>query len=80
MLPFVLASFALGFGALGPYLIVREQREGPIAKSELGWYTRTIAESKVFMFCRDVGSSTFSAGRDCCSLTSGDIIKRLAMS
>ena len=45
--PFVVASFALGFGALGPYLVAREQREEPVKRSELGWYTRTIAESKV---------------------------------
>jgi len=44
---FVIASFALGFGSLAPYLIARQQREEPVKRSELGWYCRTVAESKI---------------------------------
>ena len=46
--PPLAASFALGFFALGPYLIAREPRTEPVARSSLGWATRTIFESKVF--------------------------------
>ena len=43
-------SFALGFFALGPYLILREPRdeEGSIQKSDLGWATANIFENKIF--------------------------------
>jgi hypothetical protein len=46
----VAASFALGFFALGPYLILREPRDvvGSVRRSDLGWATRTILESKLF--------------------------------
>ena len=47
-LPPIVASFALGFFALGPYLILREPREEPVTKSSLGWATRTVFESKPF--------------------------------
>jgi hypothetical protein len=47
-LPPIVASFALGFFALGPYLILREPREGPVTRSSLGWGTRTVLESKPF--------------------------------
>lgn len=40
--PFLAASFALGFFALGPYLSVREIRDEPIQRSSLGWVTRNI--------------------------------------
>lgn len=46
--PPLAASFALGFFALGPYLIAREPRTEPTARSSLGWATRTIFESKIF--------------------------------
>lgn len=46
--PPIVASFALGFFALGPYLILREPREAPVAKSSLGWAARTVFESKPF--------------------------------
>ena len=46
--PPIAASFALGFFALGPYLFLREPREGPVARSSLGWATRTVFESKPF--------------------------------
>ena len=46
--PPLAASFALGFFALGPYLITREPRTDPVSKSSLGWATRTIFESKIF--------------------------------
>mmetsp|Transcript_29593 Transcript_29593/g.74270 ORF Transcript_29593/g.74270 Transcript_29593/m.74270 type:complete len:292 (+) Transcript_29593:133-1008(+) len=45
--PFVVSAFALGYGALGPYLVARQQRDEPVARSQLGWYTRTVAESKI---------------------------------
>jgi len=41
------ASFALGFFALGPYLVLREPRTAPTARSELGFVTRNIWESKI---------------------------------
>jgi len=46
----IAASFALGFFALGPYLILREPRDfvGSVARKDLGWATRTIFESKIF--------------------------------
>lgn len=41
------ASFALGFFALGPYLASREPRVDAPRRSELGWVTRNVWESKV---------------------------------
>jgi len=41
------ASFALGFFALGPYLITRAPRPAPVAKSSLGFVTRNVWESKL---------------------------------
>ena len=46
--PPIAASFALGFFALGPYLILREPREGPVSRASLGWATRVVFESKPF--------------------------------
>jgi len=45
--PFVGASFALGFGAVGPYLALRQPRPEPIARSQLGFFSRYVTESKV---------------------------------
>ena len=67
--PPLAASFALGFFALGPYLITREPRTDPVSKSSLGWATRTIFESKIFAgfnalfatFLIGYGASNFSA-------------------
>ena len=41
------ASFALGFFALGPYLITRAPRPEPVTKSTLGFVTRNVWESKL---------------------------------
>ena len=41
------ASFALGFFALGPYLVLREPRTAPTKRSELGFVTRNVWESKI---------------------------------
>ena len=46
--PFIGASFALGFGAAGPYLALREPRAAPITKSEVGFFTRTVTESRLY--------------------------------
>lgn len=46
--PFVGASFALGYGAVGPYLALRQPRAGPISRSELGWFTRVVTESRLY--------------------------------
>jgi len=48
--PFIGASFALGFFALGPYLIARERRNETTRKSDCGFVTRNIWESKVNAF------------------------------
>ena len=44
----IAASFALGFFALGPYLILREPRAAPVPRSSLGWLARVVLESKPF--------------------------------
>jgi len=46
--PFVGASFALGFGAVGPYLALRQPRPQPVAPSELGFFTRYVTESRLY--------------------------------
>ena len=46
--PFVASSFFAGFGGVGPYMIVREPRFGPIKRSELGFFPRVVTESKLF--------------------------------
>ena len=46
--PFVVASYALGYGAVGPYLALREPRPAPIARSELGFFTRYVTESRLY--------------------------------
>ena len=46
--PFVLGSAALGYFALGPYMITRNPSEGPVSKSDLGFVTKNVFESKVF--------------------------------
>lgn len=56
--PPIALSFALGFFALGPYLITREPRGevGSVKKSDLGWATKTVFESKIFA----VGNAAFA--------------------
>lgn len=44
--PFVAGSFALGYFSIGPYLTLREFREEPVKRSELGWFTRNVLEAK----------------------------------
>ena len=44
---FVGASFVLGFFALGPYLIARTPVLNGVKKSDLGFFTKNILESKV---------------------------------
>ena len=46
---FVGASFAFGYFVLGPYLVLRNKVTNcdRIKKSELGWFVRTILESKI---------------------------------
>merc|ERR1719353_2548933 len=46
--PFVASSFFAGFGGVGPYMILREPRFGPIKRSELGFFPRVVTESKLF--------------------------------
>lgn len=46
--PFVVSSFALGFGGIGPYLALREPRPDVISKSEVGFVTRYVTESKLY--------------------------------
>jgi len=46
--PFVFGAFFLGFGAVGPYLIAREPRPDPIARSDLGFFSRYVTESRLF--------------------------------
>ena len=47
-LPFVGASFALGYGVAGPYLALRQPRTQPLARSELGFFTRSVTESRLY--------------------------------
>ena len=42
------ASFALGFGAVGPYLALRQPRPEPISRSELGFFSRYATESRLY--------------------------------
>ena len=44
----VASSFFAGFGGVGPYMILREPRFGPIKRSELGFFPRVVTESKLF--------------------------------
>eukprot|EP00238_Polyblepharides_amylifera_P000245 CAMPEP_0196574070 /NCGR_PEP_ID=MMETSP1081-20130531/3855_1 /TAXON_ID=36882 /ORGANISM="Pyramimonas amylifera, Strain CCMP720" /LENGTH=291 /DNA_ID=CAMNT_0041891971 /DNA_START=148 /DNA_END=1023 /DNA_ORIENTATION=- len=46
--PFVVASGALGWFVLAPYMTLREIREEPITKSDVGFVTRNILENKIF--------------------------------
>ena len=46
--PFVASSFFAGYGGVGPYMILREPRFGPIKRSELGFFPRVVTESKLF--------------------------------
>ena len=46
--PFVVSSFALGFGGIGPYLALREARPDALAKSDVGFATRYVLESKLY--------------------------------
>jgi hypothetical protein len=46
--PFIVSSFALGFGGIGPYLTLREPRPQPLARSELGFFSRYVSESRLF--------------------------------
>ena len=47
-LPFVVSSFALGFGGIGPYLTFREPRPEVVKRSELGFFSRYVTESKLY--------------------------------
>ena len=47
-LPFLTAAFALGYGAAGPYLALREPRGGATASSEVGFFTRYVTESRLY--------------------------------
>lgn len=44
--PLIGASFALGFGALGPYLFTRERRPDATL-ADAGWVTRNVLESRL---------------------------------
>lgn len=46
--PFAAGSFALGFGAIGPYLALRQPRTAPIQASQLGFFSRYVTESKLY--------------------------------
>lgn len=46
--PFVVSSFALGFGGIGPYLTLREPRPEPMTRSELGFFSKYVCESRLY--------------------------------
>jgi hypothetical protein len=46
--PFILGSFAAGYGALGLYLTLRPPPVQSKSKSQLSWITATVLENKVF--------------------------------
>jgi len=46
--PLIGASFALGFGAAGPYLALRQPRAQPTSKEELGFFARYVTESRLY--------------------------------
>mmetsp|Transcript_18831 Transcript_18831/g.24239 ORF Transcript_18831/g.24239 Transcript_18831/m.24239 type:complete len:320 (+) Transcript_18831:119-1078(+) len=46
-LPFIAASFGLGYGAIGPYLSFRAPPKTYFDPSEASWFTRNIVDSKI---------------------------------
>ena len=44
--PFLLASAAIGYFIYGPYLIFRKQPLDTVSRSDLGWVTRNILDSR----------------------------------
>lgn len=46
--PFLWASGAIGYFALGPYFALRSPRAGLLPKSDLGWASRNIFEQRLF--------------------------------
>jgi len=60
--PFVAASFALGFGAVGPYLALRQPRPEPVRASELGFFTRNVTESRLYAGGLFLASLALTAG------------------
>lgn len=46
--PFVVSSFALGFGAVGPYLALRQPRPEPLSAADLGFFGRNVLESRLY--------------------------------
>ena len=46
--PFLIASTAMGFGAVGPYVITRQPVAEPVTQQDLGWFTANVLENKAF--------------------------------
>ena len=44
----MLIAAALGYFALGPYMITRTPTSGKVSSSDLGFFTRNVFESKIF--------------------------------
>ena len=47
--PFLIASAAMGYGAMGPYMMTRQPvTEQSVTQQDLGWFTANVLENKVF--------------------------------
>ena len=60
--PLVGASFALGYGAVGPYLALREPRDAPISRAELGFFPRLVTESRLYGVGLVAGAAALAYG------------------
>ena len=62
--PFLIASAAMGYGALGPFMSTWVPVEGKeVTKSDLGWFTANVLENKLFSAAVTIlGASTFLSG------------------
>ena len=71
--PFLFASAAFGYGALGPFMStwVPVEEEKEVTKSDLGWFTANVLENKLFSTALSIlGASSFVSG--------GNLIEALA--
>ena len=47
--PFLAASAAMGYGALGPYVMTRQANtDDSVTQQDLGWFTANVWENKIF--------------------------------
>lgn len=46
--PFLVASAAVGYGAVGPYIMTRKPVTSSVSMDDLGWVTKNVLENKIF--------------------------------